>query len=192
MALYKADVWLGSNSGRQTVSVSASTPTGAKEQIRTIYHVSDTAIWNVREAPRQRPGSGDSDDGGDASLWGGAALVALLAVVWVVASFTPQVFGLVGGSATLWLLCRLQGKRFDDLLLPGRRRALLITMALTTAAGVASAVVGRHVQLDHFTEGRPDAQEVRPADPAGASVPTQARPQQGTQAARVPPAAGDL
>jgi hypothetical protein len=192
MALYKADVWLGSNSGRQTVSVSASTPTGAKEQIRTIYHVRDTAIWNVREAPRERAGGGDSGDGSDASLWGGAALVALLAMVWVVASFTPQVFGLVGGSATLWLLCRLQGKRFDDLLLPGSRRALLITMALTSAACVASAVVGRHVQLDHFTEGRPEAQEVRPADPAGASGPTQARPQQGTQPARVPPAAGDL
>lgn len=82
MALYKADVWLGSNSGRQTVSVSASTPTGAKEQIRTIYHVRDTAIWNVREVPRERAGSGDIGDGSDASLWGGAALVALLAVVW--------------------------------------------------------------------------------------------------------------
>ena len=191
MALYKADVWLGSNSGRQTVSVSASTPTGAKEQIRTIYHVSDTAIWNVREVPRQRPGGGESaDDGG--SLWGGAALVALIVVAWVVASFTPQVFGLVGGSATGWLLCRLQGKRFDDLIQPGSRRALLITMALTSAAGAASAVVGRHVQLEHFTEAQPDAQEVRPADPAGATGPTQARPQQGAQPARVPAAAGDL
>ena len=82
MALYKADVWLGSNSGRQTVSVSASTPTGAKEQIRTIYHVSDTAIWNVREVPRQRPGGGESADD-DGSLWGGAALVALIVVAWV-------------------------------------------------------------------------------------------------------------
>jgi len=192
MALYKADVWLGSNSGRQTVSVSARTPTGAKEQICALYHVPDTAIWNMREAPRERAGSGDSDNGSDASLWGGAALVALLAVVWVVASFTPQVFGLVGGSATWWLVCRLQGKRFDDLLLPGSRRALLITMALTSAAGAASAVVGRHVQQEHFTEARPDAQELRPAEPVGASGPTQARPHQGTQPARVPPAAGDL
>lgn len=164
MALYKADVWLGSNSGRQTVSVSASTPTGAKEQIRTIYHVADTAIWNVREVPRQRPGGGESADD-DGSLWGGAALVALLTVVWVVASFTPQVFGLAGASATWWLLCRLQGKRFDDLILPGNRRALLITMALTSAVGAVSAVVGRHVQLEHFTEAQP-AQEIRPTERA--------------------------
>jgi len=62
MALYKADVWLGSNSGRQTVSVSANTIAGAKEQIRTIYQVSDTAIWNLHEAPRERAGGGVSDD----------------------------------------------------------------------------------------------------------------------------------
>lgn len=173
MALYKADVWLGSNSGRQTVSVSANTIAGAKEQIRTIYHVSDTAIWNVREVPRERAGGGDSDDCDDASLWGGAALVALLAVVWVVASFTPQVFGLAGASATWWLLCRLQGKRFDDLIQPGSRRALLLTMALTSAAGAASAVVGRQVQLEHFTEAQPETQEVRPAERKGpAPVPT--------------------
>jgi hypothetical protein len=161
MALYKADVWLGSNSGRQTVSVSANTPTGAMEQIRTIYHVSDTAICNLREAPRERANGGASDDG-EASLWGGATLVALLAVAWLVTSFTPQVFGAVGGSATWWFLCRLQGKRFDDLLLPPNRRALLITMALSTAAGVASALVGRQVQLDHFIEARPQVQEMRP------------------------------
>ena len=130
MALYKADVWLGSNSGRQTVSVSANTITGAKEQIRTIYQVSDTAICNLREAPRERANGGASDDG-EASLWGGATLVALLAVAWLVTSFTPQVFGAVGGSATWWFLCRLQGKRFDDLFLPPNRRALLITMALS-------------------------------------------------------------
>lgn len=172
MALYKADVWLGSNSGRQTVSVSASTPTGAKEQIRTIYHVSDTAIWNVREVARQRPGGGESADD-DGSLWGGAALVALIVAAWVVASFTPQVFGLVGGSATWWLLCRLQGKRFDDLIQPSNRRAFLITMALTSVAGAASAVVGRQVQLEHFTEAQPETQEVRPAERKGpAPVPT--------------------
>ena len=161
MALYKADVWLGSNSGRQTVSVSASTPTGAMEQIRTIYQVSDTAICNLREAPRERA-NGGANDVGEASLWGGAVLVALLAVAWLVNSFTPQLFGAVGGSATWWFLCRLQGKRFDDLLLPPNRRALLITLALCTTAGVASALVGRQVQLDHFREALPAAQEVRP------------------------------
>ena len=162
MALYKADVWLGSNSGRQTVSVSANTIAGAKEQIRTIYNVSDTAIWNLREAPRERAGGGVSDDG-EASLWGGAILVGLMIVAWVVASFTPQVFGAVGGSTTWWLLCRLQGKSFDDLLLPPNRRALLITMALTTAVGVAASLAGRQVQLDHFRDALPAAQQGRPS-----------------------------
>jgi hypothetical protein len=143
--------------------VSANTLNGAKEQIRTIYQVSDTAIWNLREAPRDHSGGAASDDG-EASLWGGAALVGLMILAWVVASFTPQVFGAVGGSATWWLLCRLQGKSFDDLLLPGNRRPLLITMALTTAVGVGCSLVGRQVQLDHFREALPAAQEVRPSE----------------------------
>lgn len=50
------------------MSVSANTLTGAKEQISTIYQVSDTAICNLREAPRERAGGGASDDG-EASLW---------------------------------------------------------------------------------------------------------------------------
>ena len=113
--------------------------------------------------PRERPGDRGSDNGGDASLWGGAALVALLTVAWVVASFTTQVFGMVGVSATWWLLCRLQGKRFDDLLLPAHRCDLLIPMALTSVAGAASAVVGRQLQLEHFSDAPLAAQEVRSA-----------------------------
>jgi len=190
MALYKAEVWLGMNSGRQTVSVPASTPTGAKEQIRTIYQVSDTAIWNVREVPRERTSGGDSDDA-EATLWGGAALVALLFVAWVVASFTPQVFGLAGGSASWWVLTRLQGKRMDDLMRPASRQALiasLLTFGLTIAAGTSAALVGRKVQLEHFTEAKPvaapAAQEKRQANPE--------RPVAPDRPARVPPAPGDL
>jgi L-lysine 2,3-aminomutase len=41
-------------------------------------------------------------------------------------------------------------------------RALLITMALTSAASAVSGVVGRQVQLDHFSAARPEAQKVRP------------------------------
>lgn len=190
MALYKADVWLGSNSGRQTVSVSASSPRGAIEQICTIYHVRDTAIWNLQEAPREQATGGDSDDT-EATLWGGAALVGLLFVTWVVASFTPQVFGLVGGSASWWLLTRLQGKRMDDLIRPTSRQSLIasvLTFGLTIAAGTSSALVGRKVQLEHFTEVQPTAQpaapEARPANPELPVAPD--RP------ARVPPAPGDL
>jgi hypothetical protein len=186
MALYKADVWLGSSSGRQTVSVSASSINGAREQIRTIYQVSDPAICNLHEAARERAGDGAGDDG-DPSLWGGAALVVLLALAWVVTSFTPQVFGAAGGSAAWWLLCRLQGKRFDDLLLPSNRRALVITAALSTAVGVASSLLGRQVQLDHFSGAPPAAREVRstgretqPQDPPGPRPKAAAGPGSGT------------
>lgn len=207
MALYKADVWLGGNSGRQTVSVSASTPRGAIEQICTIHHVRDTAIWNLREAPRERASGADSDDA-EATLWGGAALVALLLVAWVVASFTPQVFGLAGVSASWWLLTRLQGKRMDDLIRPSSRQALiasLLTFGLTIAAGTSAALLGRQVQREHFSEVHPTAQpaapEERPATPEQPSANPSAQEERHTgseQQARsgpsapVPPAPGDL
>lgn len=190
MALYKADVWLGSNSGRQTVSVSASSPRGAIEQICTIHHVRESAIWSLREAPRERASGADGDDT-EGTLWGGAALVALLLVAWVVASFTPQVFGLAGGSASWWLLTRLQGKRMDDLIRPASRQALiasLLTFGLTIAAGTSAALMGRQVQREHFSDGQstaqPAAQEERPANPEHPVLPGRPAP--------VPPAPGDL
>ena len=66
----------------------------------------------------------------------------------MVAPFTPLVFGLSGGSATRWLLGCLQGKRFDDLLLPANHRAPLLTMVLASATGIATDLVGRQVQVD--------------------------------------------
>lgn len=169
MANYKADVWLGSNSGRQTVSVSASTLTGAKEQICTIYHVLDTAIWNLREVPRElscnagNAGSAGSDDG-DASLWGGVALVGLLLVVWVVATFTPVIFGVGAAGAAWWLLCRLQGLSTDALLGPGQRRALLRTLAVTILAGSLGFLAGKHVQQVVWGDVLPAAEQSRPVE----------------------------
>lgn len=167
MAQYKADVWLGSNSGRQTVSVSASTITGAKEQICTIYHVRDTAIWNLREAPRElsgNAGSAGSDDG-DASLWGGVALVGLVVAVWVLATFTPVIFGVGASGAAWWLLCRLQGLSTDALLGPGQRRALLRTLAVTILAGSLGFLTGKHVQQVVWGDVLPAVEQSRPAAP---------------------------
>ncbi|MFM9104367.1 MAG: hypothetical protein ACKOPS_24885 [Cyanobium sp.] len=174
MAHYKADVWLGSKSGRQTVSVSASTLPGAVEQICTIYHVGDNAIWNLREVRGGGSGlfaasSGDaSSSGGDSegSLWGGVALIALVLVVWVVATFTPYVFGTAGAAATWWLLCRLQGLSTDALLGPGQRRALLRSLAITISAASLCFLLGLHVQQEVWGDGTPAADQSPQASPA--------------------------
>lgn len=175
MAQYKADVWLGSKSGRQTVSVSASSLPGAVEQICTIYHVNDTDIWNVREVPRQRSGHGEctgGDNSDDASLWGGVALVGLLLVVWVVATFTPVIFGVGASGAAWWLLCRLQGLSTDALLGPGQRRALLRSLAVTILIGSLGFVAGAHIQQVVWGDVLPAAEKSRQAVPEERSEPT--------------------
>lgn len=77
MARYQADVWLGSSSGRQRVYVNSNTWNGAREQIKTIYHVQDNDIWNLQQS---REPSHTSKDGEITSIlvFGAICLVTLL------------------------------------------------------------------------------------------------------------------
>ena len=47
MATWTGEAWLGSESGRQKLTVQASTITGAYQQFEQIYGSTD--VWNVRE-----------------------------------------------------------------------------------------------------------------------------------------------
>lgn len=80
MARYQADVWLGSSSGRQRVYVNSNTWNGAREQIKTIYHVNDNDIWNLNESRDKEGGSGNTSS--DISI---GSILALGAIVLVVA-----------------------------------------------------------------------------------------------------------
>ncbi len=189
MAQYQADVWLGSDSGRQRVTVSASSLNGAVEQIRTIYNVNDTAIWNVREVPRRFLANGNADDTGadssEASLWGGVVLVGLLLVLWVVATFTPEVFAFAGATAAWWLLCRLRGLPFTGPLEPDQRRLLPSTVVACFLAALLLSQIGLHLQRHVFNDAppRPQPSGLRP-QPSGL------RPQpSGPRSEPLPPAA---
>lgn len=74
MATWKGEAWLGSASGRQTVTVESNTFQGAKEQIEQIYGATD--VWNLREVR----------SGGDSSspdIGGTVGLIAVLFVIWL-------------------------------------------------------------------------------------------------------------
>ena len=58
MPQYRADVWLGSASGRQEITVSSNTSYGAKEQIMNLYDVEDNDIRNLHKV------SGGGSSGG--------------------------------------------------------------------------------------------------------------------------------
>lgn len=79
MARYQADVWLGSSSGRQRVYVNSNTWNGAREQIKTIYHVSDGDIWNLNES--RDSGGGGASSSSEISF---GSILALGAIVLIV------------------------------------------------------------------------------------------------------------
>lgn len=81
MARYQADVWLGSSSGRQRVYVNSNTWNGAREQIKTIYHVNDNDIWNLNESRDNSDGSSSSSSISTGSILG-LALIALVVSFW--------------------------------------------------------------------------------------------------------------
>lgn len=69
MSTWKAECWLGSNAGRQTLEVQASTYTGAKEQLERVYGA--TQITNLRKVESSSGSSLSSSDIGGL-LWLGA------------------------------------------------------------------------------------------------------------------------
>lgn len=61
MAHYKAEVFLGSNSGYQTIEVNASSINGVTEQIQRLYNVPPEYIRNVREVSNYTSSSENLD-----------------------------------------------------------------------------------------------------------------------------------
>jgi hypothetical protein len=82
MARYQADVWLGSSSGRQRVYVNSNTWNGAREQIKTIYHVNDNDIWNLNESRENNSVGGSDSSSISAGSILGLALIALVISFW--------------------------------------------------------------------------------------------------------------
>ena len=60
MATWRAECWLGSSAGRQTLEVEAATSVGAKQQLERVYGAEQ--ITNLREV---RSGGGSSFSAGD-------------------------------------------------------------------------------------------------------------------------------
>ena len=84
MATWRAECWLGSSAGRQTLEVEASTSVGAKQQLERVYGAQQ--ITNLREV---RSGGGSSIDAESAGglIWLGAIGFVLYLVVtyWYIA-----------------------------------------------------------------------------------------------------------
>ena len=84
MAQFSADVWLGSNSGYQKITVNSNTVTGAKEQIQAMYGVEDLQIRNLYED--RRSNSSSSDSSGD-DIMGWCIIGGLVFCLWLLIEY---------------------------------------------------------------------------------------------------------
>lgn len=99
MPQYQADVWLGSASGRQRVYVNSNTWLGAREQIKTIYHVQETDIWNLCESREV------SNTQVDLGTFGG--FIAILIVI----AFWKYILALAAIGSIIWLIYKFSNKQ---------------------------------------------------------------------------------
>jgi hypothetical protein len=109
MATWKAECWLGSKAGRQTLEVQASSLNGAKEQLQRVYGAEQ--ICNLREV---RNNSSGSSGGSEGSFEGSVALIGLIAAAWAFMSFTPWILMGLGGAAGAWIGEKVTGQSIED------------------------------------------------------------------------------
>jgi len=145
MPQYRADVWLGSASGRQEITVSSNTSYGAKEQIMNLYDVEENDIRNLHQV------SGGGSSGGT-SIEGGGWLVGLVAILALWYFLTPWVAMLAGGAGATWVAEKLCGTSVEDACDNDNNKALAIILASALIVGGVGFVKGSQWQRDMQTE----------------------------------------
>jgi hypothetical protein len=151
MPQYRADVWLGSNSGRQEVVVNANTSVGAKEQIMNVYGVGRDDIRNLHQV------SGGGSSGGT-SIEGGGWLIGIAAILALWYFLTPWVAMLAGGAGATWVAEKLCGTSVEDACDNDNNRALAIILASALIVGGVGFAQGSKWQRDMQTEESVPAQ----------------------------------
>jgi Fe2+ transport system protein B len=154
MAHYKADVWLGSNSGLQTVEINSSSYNGVTEQICNIYHVSPDKIRNIREVSSQSTQSLITDSP-DETL----TLIGLGIFIWLFVFYTPYFLSFLFGSGGAWITTKLTSKTSKELLQPGNGRSYSIVLIVALFCGGFGLIVGDKIQREYFNDFKVEQQK---------------------------------
>jgi hypothetical protein len=93
MATWRAECWLGSSAGRQTLEVEASTSNGAKQQFERVYGAQQ--ITNLRQVNSGGSSFSSGDTEGFIWLGGIAFLLYLLVTYWYIAVPVGIVLGIL-------------------------------------------------------------------------------------------------
>lgn len=102
---WKAECWLGSSSGYVDIEVTASTATGAKEQMVNIYGAE--RVVNLREISS---GNNESFSSPTAS----AATVGLVGSFFLFVYFTPWILMILYGAAATWVSEKVTGQTVEE------------------------------------------------------------------------------
>jgi hypothetical protein len=79
MATWRAECWLGSSAGRQTLEVQANTSIGAEQQLQRVYGAEQ--ISNIREVSNRSIGLSGGD--ADTKIW----LIAVVGVLYLLVTY---------------------------------------------------------------------------------------------------------
>lgn len=93
MATWRAECWLGSSAGRQTLEVEAATSNGAKQQLERVYGAEQ--ITNLREVRSGGSSSSSGDSEGLVWLLGIGLVLYALVTYWYVAIPIAVVLGIL-------------------------------------------------------------------------------------------------
>ncbi len=154
MAHYEADVWLGSNSGMQTVEINSSSYSGVIEQICNIYHVSPDKIRNIREVSPQSI-SDPITDGSVETL----SLIGLGIFIWLFVFYTPYLLTFLFGGGAAWIATKLSAKTPKELLKPENSREYSIVLIVALCCGGFGLILGDKIQRDYFTSSNVEQQK---------------------------------
>jgi flagellar biosynthesis protein FliP len=139
MTLYKADVWLGSNSGYQTVEISASSINGVAEQIQNIYKVNKEQIRNIREVHNNKETTATSDET--------VSLVVVVIIILFILS--PSIFLMfLCGSLGAWIPTLISKKSFGEISEPKNKKLYATIMIISLFCGGFGYYVGHKIEQD--------------------------------------------
>lgn len=106
MPRYRAEAYMGTSIGTQTVEVDAASIGGATQQIKRIYGAQ--FISNLREVRPSRSNNTESSSSGA----GPVLLIALAASIF----WAPWIFMTVGGFVGAWITTKLCGGDIDEII----------------------------------------------------------------------------
>jgi hypothetical protein len=138
MTTYKADVWLGSNSGFQTIEVNASSINGVSEQIEALYNIKSDKIRNIREHHQS--------DNADTTASGSFAGFIFLLLLVLIAFYPTITLTLLFGSSGAWITTKLSGKTFSKICEKENKKLYNIVLIVSLMCGGFGFYIGNNIQ----------------------------------------------